>query len=112
MLSGGEAVQGPGGGPGVPGGGAAAGSQVGPEGGRVEAVDDGVAARVEVSEHKEAMVDVLWRERQHLGLEPVPDAQQVVRSPAHDEGHHDDDGHLQGLHPCLGDHVRPAAPQV
>lgn len=49
--------------------------QVGTEGGRVQAVDDRVAAGVEVSEDEEGMVDVLWSDPQHLGLEPVPDAQ-------------------------------------
>lgn len=64
---------------------AAAGSDVGPEGGRVEAVDDRVAAGVEVAEDEEGVVDVLGREAYNIRLEPVPQAQQVVGSPAHHE---------------------------
>lgn len=90
----------------------AARRQVGPEGRRVEAVDDGIAARVQVAEHEEGVVDVLGRDPQHVGLEPVPDPQQVVRRPAHHEGQHDDHGHLQRLHPGLGDDVGAAATQV
>lgn len=91
---------------------AAAGGDVGPEGGRVEAVDDGVAAGVEVAEDEEEVVDVLRRVLDHVGLEPVPDAQQVVRRPADDEGADDDHGHLQGLHPGLGDPVCSAASEA
>lgn len=52
---------------------AAAGGEVGPEGWRVEAVDDRVAAGVQVPEHKEGVVDVLRCDTQHVRLEPVPD---------------------------------------
>ena len=90
----------------------AAGGKVGPEGRRVEAVDDGVAAGVQVPEHEEAVVDVLRSDVQHVGLEPVPDTQQVVRSPANHEGQHDDHRHLQSLHPGLRDDVSAAAAQV
>lgn len=86
--------------------------QVGPERRREEAVDDRVAARVEVAKDEEEVVDVLWRVLDHVGLEPVPDAQQVVRRPADDEGADDDHGHLQGLHPGLGDPVCSAAAQA
>lgn len=86
--------------------------QVGPERWREEAVDDRVAARVEVAEDEEEVVDVLWRVLDHVGLEPVPDAQQVVRRPADDEGADDDHSHLQGLHPGLGDPVRSAASEA
>lgn len=92
--------------------GAAAGREVGPKRRGVQAVDDRVAAGVEVAEDEEDVVDVLGRHLQHLRLKPVPDPQQVVRRPAHHEGHHDDDGHLQRLHPGLGDRVRPAASQA
>lgn len=91
---------------------AAAGGQVGPEGWRVEAVDDGVAAGVQVAEHEEGVVNVLGCDAQHVGLEPVPDPQQVVWSPAHHEGQHDDHRHLQRLHAGLRDHVGAAAAQV
>lgn len=90
----------------------AAGGEVGPEGRRVEAVDDGIAAGVQVPEHEEGVVHVLRCDVQHLGLEPVPDPQQVVRSPAHHEGQNDDHRHLQCLHPSLRDDVSAAAPQV
>lgn len=91
---------------------AAAGCDVGPEGWRVEAVDDRVAAGVEVAEDEEGVVDVLGREAHHVRLEPVPQAQQVVGSPAHHEGQHDHHRHLQSLHPSLRDDVGAAAPQV
>lgn len=91
---------------------AAAGGEVGPEGWRVEAVDDRVAAGVQVPKHKEGVVDVLRCDLQHAGLKPVPDPQQVVRSPAHDKGQHDDHRHLQSLHPSLWDDVSATATQV
>lgn len=90
----------------------AAGSEVGPEGGRVEAIDDGVAAGVQVPKDKEAMMHVLGCEAQHGWLEPVPQPQQVVRRPAHHEGQYDDHRHLQGLQPGLRDDASAAAPQV
>lgn len=91
---------------------AAAGGEVGPEGWREEAVDDWVAAGVQVPKHKEGVVDVLRCDLQHAGLKPVPDPQQVVWSPAHDKGQHDDHCHLQSLHPSLWDDVSAAATQV
>lgn len=72
----------------------AAGSKVGPEGRGVEAIDDGVTAGVQVPEHKEGVVHILRCDVQHFRLEPVPDPQQVVRSPAHHEGQHNDHRHL------------------
>lgn len=91
---------------------AAAGGEVSPEGGRVEAVDDGVTAGVEVPEQEEGVVHVLRCEAQHVGVEPVPEPQQVIRRPADHEGQHDDHRHLQRLHPRLWDDVSAAAPQV
>ncbi len=91
---------------------AAASGEVRPEGRRVEAVDDGVTAGVQVPKHEEGVVYVLRCDTQHVGLEPVPDSQQVVRSPAHHEGQHDDHRHLQSLHPSLRDDVSAAATQV
>lgn len=90
---------------------AAAGGEVGPKGRRVEAVDDGVAAGVQVPKHKEGVVDVLRCDAQHVGLEPVPNPQQVVWRPAHDKGQHDDHRHLQSLHPSLWDDVGATATQ-
>lgn len=91
---------------------AAAGGEVSPERRRVEAVDDGIAAGVQIPKNKESVVDIVRRDVQHVGLEPVPDAQQVVGSPAHHEGQHDDHRHLQGLHPSFRDDVSAAASQV
>lgn len=91
---------------------AAAGGEVGPERWCVEAIDDGVAAGVQVPEHEEGVVDILRCDLQHVGLEPVPDPQQVVRSPAYHEGQHDDHRHLQSLHTSLWDDVSATATQV
>lgn len=90
---------------------AAAAGEIGAERGRVEAVDHGVAAGVQIPEHEEQVMDVLGRDLQHLWLEPVPDAQQIVGRPAHHERQDDDDGHLKRLHPGLRDHVCAAASQ-
>lgn len=86
--------------------------QVGPEGGGVEAVDDGVAACVEVAEDKQDVVHVLGGVPDHGGLEPVPDPQKVVRGPADDEGTDDDDAHLEGLHAGSGNLVFAAPSQA
>lgn len=48
-----------------------------------ETVDDRIAARVEVSEDEEGVMDVFRHQLQHSRLEPVPDAEQVVRRPTH-----------------------------
>lgn len=90
----------------------AAGGEVGPKGWRVETVDDWIAAGVQVPKHKEGVVDVLRCDPHHAGLKPVPDPQQVIWSPAHDEGQHDDHRHLQSLHPSLWDDVSATATQV
>lgn len=92
--------------------GAETGGEVGPEGGRVEAVDERVAAGVQVPEDEEGVVNVLRCDAQHVGLEPVPDPQQVVRRPADQEGQHDDHRHLQRLQTGLGDDGGSAAAQV
>lgn len=78
----------------------------------VEAVDDGVAAGVQVPKDKEHVVDVLGRVPDHGGVEPVPDSQQVIRGPAHHEGANDRHGHLEGLGTGFGDAVSAAAPQA
>lgn len=88
------------------------GGEVSPEGRRVEAVDERVTAGVEVPEHEEHVVNVFGRDAQHVGLEPVPDPQQVVRRPADHEGEHDDHRHPQRLQTSLGDDVGSTAPQV
>lgn len=44
-----------------------------------------------------------------LRKQPVPQAEQVVRSPADDEGCHNHDAHLQSPHPGFGDVVVRAA---
>lgn len=51
------------------------------------------------------MVDVFWSLVDHVRLEPVPQAQKVVRGPAKNERSHDHDGHFEGLQPGLGDVV-------
>lgn len=88
------------------------GGEVGPEGRRVETVDERVAAGVQVPKHEEGVVNVLRCDAQHVGLEPVPDPQQVVGRPAEQEGQHDDHRHLQRLQTSLRDDVGSAAAQV
>lgn len=77
-----------------------------------ETIDDRIATCVEVAEDEESMMDVFWHRLQHTRLEPVPNAQQVVRCPAHHKWCHDDDRHLQGLHACFGNHVGSTASQT
>lgn len=86
--------------------------QVSPKGWRVKPVDNRVAARVQVSKHKEHVVNVLWRVLDHSGVEPVPDPQQVVRGPADDKRANDDHRHLEGLHPSFRDDVSSTASQA
>lgn len=65
-----------------------------------EAVDQGVKARVEEAKEEENVAEG-WGHLlpgQHLGGEPVPQAEQVVRSPADDESQDDDGRHLEGAH--------------
>lgn len=76
-----------------------------PKRGGVQPVNHRVGARVQQAEEKEAVVDVLGRPVDHGRLEPVPQAQQVVRGPADDEGGDDHNRHLEGLHARLGDGV-------
>lgn len=75
-----------------------------------QAVGDGVQAGVEEAEYEEHVGERVGDGLLHpLGEEPVPQAQQVVRSPADDERRHDHDAHLQGPHASLGDVVVGAA---
>lgn len=75
-----------------------------------QAVDDGVQAGVKEPEDEQDVgegvgdfpLQVVWEE-------PVPQTQQVVRSPADDEADHDDDAHLQSSHSGFGDVVFGAA---
>lgn len=75
-----------------------------------QAVNDGVKAGVEKSKDKQDVGEGV----RHLSLqviweEPVPQTQQVVRSPADYEAEHYDDAHFQSPHPSFGDVVLRAA---
>lgn len=75
-----------------------------------QAVSDGVQTGVEEAKDEEHVSERMRHRLLHLlGKEPVPQAQQVVGSPADDEGRHDDDAHLQSPHPGFGDVVVGAA---
>lgn len=75
-----------------------------------EAIDDGVQAGVEKPEDEEDVSERVGHlPLQVVGEEPVPQAQQVVRSPAHDEADDDDQAHLQSSHSGFGDVVLRAA---
>lgn len=75
-----------------------------------QAVGDGVQARVEEAEDEEHVSERMRDRLLHfLGKQPVPQAEQVVWSPADDEGRHDHDAHLQRPHPGFGDVVVRAA---
>lgn len=76
-----------------------------PKRGGVQPINDGVGACVQQAKEKEAVVDVLRHPLDHGWLEPVPQAQEVVRGPADDEGGNNHNGHLESLHACLGDVV-------
>lgn len=76
-----------------------------PKGGGVQPINDGVSACVQQAKEKEAVIDVLWHLLDHGRMEPVPQAQEVVRGPADDEGGNNHYGHLESLHACLGDVV-------
>lgn len=78
----------------------------------VQAVDYWITAGVQVTKDEEQVVDILRSDLQHLWLEPVPDPQQVIWSPAYYERQDDDYGHLQRLHSCFRDHICPAAPKT
>lgn len=69
-------------------------SEVGPEGRRVEAIDNWVTASVQVAEDKQYMVHIFWCVLDNGWLEPVPDPQEVVRCPADDKGANNHNGHL------------------
>lgn len=73
---------------------------------REQSVDNRVQAGVEKTEDEEDVGEgVRDLSLQVVGEKPVPQAQQVVGSPAHYEAYHDDDTHFQGSHPRLGDVV-------
>lgn len=91
---------------------AEAADYVSSEWGCEETIDDRIAARVEIAEDEESVMDVFWHHLQHTRLKPVPDAHQVVRGPAHYKWCHDDDSHLQGLHACFWDYVGPTVSQT
>lgn len=76
-----------------------------PKGRGVQSINDRVGARVQQAKEEEAVVDILWHLLDHGWLEPVPQAQEIVRGPADDEGGNNHYGHLEGLHACLGDVV-------
>ena len=57
------------------------------------------------AEEEEEVVDIFWHLTDHVGLEPVPQAQEVIRSPANDERRHYQNGHGESLHAGLGDVV-------
>lgn len=76
-----------------------------PEAGRVEAVDDGVRAGVEQAKQEQGVMDVLWHFLNHAGLEPVPEPQEVIRGPAHDEGGHNHNRHFESFQSRFGDVV-------
>lgn len=71
---------------------------------REQTVRDGIEARVEEAEDKQHVSERVRHRLLHfLREQPVPQAQQVVRGPAHDERRHDDDAHLKSPHPSFGD---------
>lgn len=76
-----------------------------------EPIDEGVQTGIEEAKEEEDVAeggrDLL--PGQHVWGEPVPDAQEVVGSPAYDEGEDNDDGHLQGAQPGPRDIVVGAA---
>lgn len=75
-----------------------------------QAVNDGVNARVEKSKDEEDVGEgVRHLALQVVGEEPVPQTQQVVRSPADDEAEHDHDAHFQSPHSSSGNVVVGAA---
>lgn len=75
-----------------------------------QAVGDGIQTRVEEAKDEEHVSERMRDRLLHfLGKQPVPQAEQVVRSPADDEGRHDHDAHLQSPHAGFGDVVVGAA---
>lgn len=87
-------------------------SKVSPKRWRVEAIDDWVKACVQIAKNKEDVVHIFRRVLDHVWFEPVPDPQQVIGRPTDNEGAHNHNGHLKGLHPRFGYHVCSTAPQV
>lgn len=75
-----------------------------------QAVNDGVEAGVEKSkDEKDVGEGVRHLSLQVIWEEPVPQTQQVVRSPADYEAEHYDNAHFQSPHPSFGDVVLWAA---
>lgn len=75
-----------------------------------QTVSDGVQTGVEEAKDKQHVSERMRDRLLHFfGEQPVPQAQQVVRSPADDEGRHDDNAHLKSPHPCFRDVVVRAA---
>ena len=75
-----------------------------------QTVSDGVQTGVEEAKDKQHVGERVRDRLLHFfGEQPVPQAQQVVRSPADDEGRHDDNAHLKSPHPRFGDVVVRAA---
>lgn len=73
---------------------------------REEPVDERVQAGVEQAEQEEDVGERVGHGLlQTFRAEPVPQAQEVVGRPAHDEGADDHDAHLQRAHASLGDDV-------
>lgn len=71
-----------------------------------QAVDDGVQAGVEKSEDEEDVGEGVGDlPLQVVREEPVPQTQQIVRSPADYEAHHYEDAHFQSSHSGFGDVV-------
>lgn len=86
--------------------------KVSTERGSVQAIDYWVAAGIQVTKDKEQVVNILRSDLQHLWLEPVPDPQQVIWSPADYEWQDDDYGHLQCLHFRFRYHISSTAPET
>lgn len=75
-----------------------------------QAISDGIQTGVEEAKYEKQVCERVGDGLLHfLGEEPVPQAQQVVRSPADDERRHDHDAHLESPHPSFGDVVMGAA---
>jgi len=75
-----------------------------------QAVDDGVQAGVEKPKDEQDVGEGVGDfPLQVVRKEPVPQTQQVVRSPADYEADHYDDAHFQSSHPGFGDVVLGAS---
>ena len=75
-----------------------------------QTVSDGVQTCVEEAKDKQHVSERMRDRLLHFfGEQPIPQAQQVVWSPADDERRHDDNAHLKSPHPRFGDVVVRAA---